>query len=91
MTTIKIAAEAAARELLSEELRKMSERITALRTDRDTLAEFLAAVPQDALRGTLKAIVGSSSSQRISELRQRVEDASPVYIFTDGDGDGDAE
>ena len=56
--------------------------------DRRTLAAFLARVPQDALRGTLKAI--AHGPEAIEELRKKVEDASPVLVlFEDEDEDED--
>lgn len=45
------------------------------------LAEFLAAIPQDALRGTLKAVAHDGTA--IDELRKKIEDASPFCIFED--------
>lgn len=59
--------------------------------DRKTLAEFLAEFPDDALRGIIKKIVRSDDADRIAELKQKIENASPdITIFGD-DFDGDDE
>jgi hypothetical protein len=53
--------------------------------DRKVLADFLAEVPEDALRGTLKRL--ANSPETVAALRERIEAASPVAIFTDGSED----
>jgi hypothetical protein len=78
---------AEARELLAGKLMADKQQIESLTADRQTLAEFLAEVPADALRGTLKAV--ASSPERIDELRQAVEDASPIVIFASDEDDDD--
>lgn len=55
--------------------------------DRNTLSDFLAQIPDDALRGTLKRL--ASSEDRIAELRKKIEDASPVTIFPDDEDSDD--
>mgnify|MGYP001575012570 CR=1 FL=1 len=49
--------------------------------DRRVLSDFLAAMPNDALRGTLKALANDKSA--IDALQKKIEDASPVCVFTD--------
>lgn len=57
-------------------------RAEKLKVERDTLASFLTYVPQDALRGALKAMA-NNNTDAIDTLRKKVEDASPVQIFED--------
>ncbi len=73
-------------ELAAAELQRLKERIVEvdkdrrmLDKDRRTLAEFLAEIPQDALRGTLKRLAVSEES--IAAMESKIEDASPVTIF----------
>lgn len=74
---------AAARELLKDDL----DRLTEARADRATLADFLAAVPQDALRGTLKRLCANDEARR--RLEEKVEAASPTkVIFHDEEDEG---
>lgn len=73
-----------ARELLADELRTLHDQLAKLRDDRETLAKFLATIPQDALRGALKS--GATSREAVDRLQQQIENASPVYIF-DNDAD----
>jgi hypothetical protein len=72
---------AEARNLLAAELKELAE----VKDDRRVLAEFLAKVPQDALRGTLKRMASSESA--IADLEKKVEDASPVVIFDEDSDD----
>lgn len=81
----KQAAIAAARELLAYELEQGQQ----CEKDRQILSEFLAAVPQDALRGTLRRLAGEVDAA--DELQKRVEDASPELIFDDEDSDEDSD
>lgn len=53
--------------------------------DRATLADFLAAIPEDAKRGALKRL--AHTDEAVESLRQRIEDASPVVIFGDDEDD----
>lgn len=68
---------AEAKALLAPQL----ERLEKVESDRRTLADFLAGIPDDALRGRLKAM--ASSPDAIEALREKVENASPVVIFGD--------
>jgi len=77
---------AAARELLADEL----EAGRVAKANLRTVAEFLAAVPDDALRGTLRTLTESAGSTATAELRAAIEDASPVTIF-DADEDADED
>jgi hypothetical protein len=70
-----------ARLLLSKDLAERDE----LRKKRDTLSKFLAAVPLDALRGTVKRIV--SSEAEIENRQKLIEDASSDWIFSNRDDD----
>jgi hypothetical protein len=70
-----------ARLLLAGELK----RLAYVADKRQTLAEFLAEIPQDALRGTLKKI--ASGSAAVAALEKTIEDASPVTIFEDDSDD----
>ena len=72
---------AAAHEVLKDELATMQAQLTSAIKDRVTLADFLSDVPQDALRGTLKAKIADGSGDRIHELQKLVEDASPYQVF----------
>jgi len=49
--------------------------------DRLLLAQFLAHVPADALRGTLKAM--AHDPQAVTDLRDQLIQASPMVIFDD--------
>ena len=49
--------------------------------DRAILAEFLAAIPQDALRGALRSATAGAGEDAAEAMRQMVEDASPITIF----------
>ncbi len=78
-------AQRAAREVLGEEIKAITgDRDEALK-DVHILASFLSQVPQDALRGTLKAAVKTGEPDAIEALQERVEYAAPggVDIFTD--------
>lgn len=75
------AAIAQARELLSDEL----DRLRHYEQDRRTLGEFLAAVPADALRGTLRSV--ATSDDTIAALKKKIEDATPVCVFNKFDND----
>lgn len=56
--------------------------------DRAILADFIACVPADALRGALKAYAKGD----LAAARKEIEDASPVVIFEDDeDEDEDCE
>lgn len=82
------AAEAArveARCLLSDEIAKLVDARNEAANDRLTLSEFLAAVPQDALRGTLKKI--ATSPEAINALREKVESAATLWKIFDDDAD----
>lgn len=76
---------AEARQLLAKELAELEK----VKEDRQTLAEFLSRVPDDALRGTLKAM--AHTQQAIDELRERVENASPKLLIFASDDDSDNE
>lgn len=85
---VKIKAEAKA-EAEAEAKRRMDEAKELLKDalaegkgwerDRRVLAEFLAAVPDDAMRGTLKRLAGAA--EEIAALKRKIEAASPVAIF----------
>lgn len=66
-----------ARLLLAEELKDGRTAKANLRI----VSEFLAAIPTDALRGTVKRLAGSHDIA--AELMAKIEDASPVHIFKD--------
>lgn len=61
--------------LLASELKQLAE----ARADRNTLANFLREVPQDALRGTAKRLAVDNGS--VEDVIRSVEDASPYVIF----------
>lgn len=65
------------------ELQKDLEQGRKAARDLKILAEFLSAVPQDALRGTVKSL--ASTKERIEDIKREVEYASPVLIFQDDD------
>jgi hypothetical protein len=50
-----------------------------LKNKLSTVCGFLSEVPLDALRGTVKRLV--SSDDKIDEYEQKIEDASPEWIF----------
>ena len=76
---------AAARELLARELQDGQ----TAEKNLQIVAKFLASVPGDAKRGTLRSLTASAPNEAIAELRARVENASPVVIFDDDDEDDD--
>lgn len=51
------------------------------------LAEFLAQVPQDALRGTAKKIAAAGGPDAVQAVLDKIEDASPIVIFKDNEDD----
>ena len=56
------------------------------KSDRMILADFLTYIPQDALRGALKAMMADNND--VDDLRKKIEDASPqVVIFKDDEED----
>jgi hypothetical protein len=63
-------------------LREISEGQKA-KADRILLGQFLMHVPNDALIGALKRMAGSSVD--VNELKNRIEDASPMAVFEDED------
>mgnify|MGYP006908207146 CR=1 FL=1 len=71
----------AARELLADEIDRLKSQRDSYKADRATLAEFLAEIPEDAKRGTVKRLC--TSAEAIEERQSQIEDASPVYIFHD--------
>jgi hypothetical protein len=78
---------AEARELLSDELaagKKAQE-------DRSILAGFITALPADAKRGALRKLAAESTGDAVNALRQKIEDASPVWILKDFDEEDDEE
>lgn len=71
---------AAARELLKDDLAKLDHYRQCIRT----LGDFLSRVPDDALRGTLRAI--ASGDEAIAALQQKVDEASLfAVVFNDDD------
>jgi hypothetical protein len=66
---------AEARVLLASELALLE----AYKTDCYTLSEFLHHIPNDALRGTLKAMAGSAGP--MAAIQKKVESASPYQVF----------
>jgi hypothetical protein len=71
----------AARELLSDEIERLTDQRDTAQTDLETLAEFLAAVPLDALAGTVKRTAANDNA--VTELEEKIEAAAPAphYIF----------
>jgi hypothetical protein len=74
-----------ARALLADELAALKQ----VKADRLILAEFLASIPNDALRGAVKA--QAHSAEAVEELCKKLEDASPVYIFGEDEEDDSDE
>jgi hypothetical protein len=74
-------------EVAAAELQRLRDSLAQATADRKTLAEFLAEVPQDALRGTVKRL--ATSGESIAEIEKKIEDASPVTIFEDDEDDQD--
>lgn len=70
-----------ARELLAKDLAERDK----LKQQRDELSAFLAAIPLDALRGTIKRLVSDESE--IAARIKLIEDASSVWIFSNRDDD----
>lgn len=71
----------AARLLLAKELAFGEKRKEAV----STLSHFLANVPVDALKGTLKAMTADSQGESIESLKARVEAASDEWLFSNRD------
>ena len=78
-----------ARELLADDLANKDREIAKLKADRALLADFLAEVPGDAKRGTLKAM--ANSPEAIDSLRKKIEDAAPVWVLKDVDAEDEDE
>ena len=70
-------------------LAKEMEQLEDYKKRLEILGDFLAEVPLDSLRGTLKKI--ASSDEKIAELRKNVEDASPNWIFSHRDDEEDSD
>jgi hypothetical protein len=71
----------AARELLSDEIERLTDQRDTAQTDLETLAAFLAQVPLDALIGTVKRTAANDNA--VTELEEKIEAAAPAphYIF----------
>ena len=54
------------------------------------VCDFLAAVPNDALRGTLRTLTADAGAEAMQLLQERIENASPVTIFTEDEETDDA-
>lgn len=70
-----------ARELLADEIDRLKSQRDSYKADRATLADFLAEIPEDAKRGTLKRLC--ASDEAIEARQSQIENASPVYVFHD--------
>lgn len=64
---------------------EMRDEIKALKEKLGTLSEFLSVIPQDALRGALRAMVKVSDFD--GELRERIEDAATCHIFDEDEAE----
>jgi len=80
---------AGAKVVLAKVLASLAQQRDDALADLAEVCDFLARVPQDALRGALKARVCDEEPHMIAALRAKIEDASPVRIFLDEDEDED--
>jgi hypothetical protein len=80
---------ARARELLAGELAEGQARSEKLHGRLTTVSQFLAAVPDDALRGTAKRLASEQTGQTAAALLHTVEAAATCVLFDDADDDAD--